>query len=45
MREEEIIVVALGGNAILQPGQPGTVEEQLENVDIACRYTYGFNRC
>ncbi len=38
MREEEIIVVALGGNAILQPGQPGTVEEQLENVDIACRH-------
>jgi len=38
MREEEIIVVALGGNAILQPGQRGTVEEQLENVDIACRH-------
>jgi len=35
---EETIVVALGGNAILQPGQRGTVPEQLENVDIACRH-------
>jgi len=35
---EETIVVALGGNAILQPGQRGTVQEQLENVDIACRH-------
>ena len=33
---EETIVVALGGNAILQPRQRGTVQEQLENVDIAC---------
>jgi len=35
---EEIIVVALGGNAILQPGQRGTIQEQQENVDIACRH-------
>jgi len=33
---EETMVVALGGNAILQPGQRGTVPEQLENVNIAC---------
>ena len=33
---EETIIVALGGNAILQPGQRGTVQEQLENVNIAC---------
>ena len=33
-----IIVVALGGNAILQPGQKGTIEEQRANVDIACRH-------
>jgi len=33
---KETMVVALGGNAILQPGQRGTVPEQLENVDIAC---------
>jgi carbamate kinase len=31
------IVVALGGNAILQPGQLGTFEEQLYNVDAATR--------
>lgn len=28
------ILVALGGNAILQPGQRGTYEEQLQNVQI-----------
>ncbi|MEW6081200.1 MAG: carbamate kinase [Bacillota bacterium] len=26
------IVIALGGNAVLQPGQKGTAEEQMENV-------------
>ena len=31
------VVVALGGNAILQPGQTGTFEEQLVNVDAAMR--------
>jgi len=31
------VVVALGGNAILQPGQVGTFEEQLVNVDQSCR--------
>lgn len=31
------VVVALGGNAILQPGQRGTAEEQLANVERACR--------
>jgi carbamate kinase len=31
------VVVALGGNAILQPGQVGTFEEQLVNVDTAMR--------
>ncbi|MCK4262645.1 MAG: carbamate kinase [Dehalococcoidia bacterium] len=35
---KEIIVIALGGNAILQPGQRGTIEEQLENVDTACTH-------
>ena len=28
----ETIVVALGGNAILRPGQSGTFPEQMENV-------------
>jgi carbamate kinase len=31
------VVVALGGNAILQPGQLGTFEEQLFNIDAAMR--------
>jgi carbamate kinase len=31
------VVVALGGNAILQPGQLGTFEEQLLNVDDSAR--------
>ena len=31
------IAVALGGNAILQPGQKGTAEEQLRNVELTCR--------
>jgi carbamate kinase len=33
----QTVVVALGGNAILQPGQVGTFEEQLVNVDQSCR--------
>jgi carbamate kinase len=31
------VVVAMGGNAILQPGQVGTFEEQLFNIDQAMR--------
>lgn len=31
------VVVALGGNAILQPGQSGTATEQVENIRTACR--------
>lgn len=30
-----VVVVALGGNAILQAGQKGTYEEQMENVRLA----------
>lgn len=30
------VVVALGGNAILQPGQKGTPQEQLKNVITSC---------
>jgi len=36
-REKNFVVVALGGNAILQPGQKGTFQEQLENVRVTCR--------
>jgi carbamate kinase len=35
---KEIVVIALGGNAILQPGQRGTIEEQLGNVNTACKH-------
>ena len=31
------VVVALGGNAILKPGQKGTYAEQMENVDEAAK--------
>ncbi len=31
------VVVALGGNAILKPGQKGTAEEQMANVDAAAK--------
>ncbi|MBN1858187.1 carbamate kinase [Candidatus Bipolaricaulota bacterium] len=34
--EKKLVVVALGGNAILQPGQRGTFEEQMENVRVTC---------
>ena len=36
--KEETIVVALGGNAILQPSQKGTIQEQMENVNMACQH-------
>lgn len=35
---QETIVFALGGNAILQPGQKGTIEEQMANIKTACTY-------
>ena len=34
--EKKITVIALGGNAILQPGQTGTFEQQMENVEATC---------
>jgi carbamate kinase len=37
MTHRRTVVVALGGNAILQPGQVGTFEEQLFNIDGAMR--------
>jgi carbamate kinase len=33
---KKLVVVALGGNAILQPGQRGTFEEQMKNVHVTC---------
>ena len=40
MREEakkEILLVALGGNALIRKGQAGTVEEQFENLKVPIR--------
>jgi carbamate kinase len=36
MEYKDTIVLALGGNAILQPGQRGTSTEQMENVYKTC---------
>jgi carbamate kinase len=36
MKHKETIVVALGGNAILQPGQKGIDKEQIANVHKTC---------
>lgn len=36
MEYKDTIVVALGGNAILQPGQKGTHQEQIKNVHKTC---------
>lgn len=34
--EKKVTVIALGGNAILQPGQQGIFEEQMANVELTC---------
>ncbi len=34
---KKTVVVALGGNAILKPGQKGTIEEQMANVNNAAK--------
>ncbi|MCF8068726.1 MAG: carbamate kinase [Desulfobacterales bacterium] len=34
---EELVVIALGGNAIKQAGEKGTTEEQFANVDITAK--------
>ncbi|GIV95714.1 MAG: carbamate kinase [Herpetosiphonaceae bacterium] len=38
MEKQATILFALGGNAILQPGQRGTPEEQRANVRAACKH-------
>jgi carbamate kinase len=35
--EKKVTVIALGGNAILQPGQRGTFAEQMKNVGTTCQ--------
>lgn len=39
-----IVVIALGGHAILRPGQPGTLAEQTANIRAACRPIAGIIR-
>jgi carbamate kinase len=34
---DKCIMIALGGNAIKQPDERGTLEEQMRNVTVACR--------
>lgn len=38
---KELIVVALGGNAISKPGQEGNVSQQFENTAYTCSYLAG----
>jgi carbamate kinase len=40
----ETIVIALGGNAIQQPGQRGTTEEQFANIDTTAAQIAGLAR-
>lgn len=37
MPDKQVTVIALGGNAILKPGQKGTFEEQMANVATTCK--------
>jgi len=37
-KSEQILVIALGGNALIKHGQKGTAEEQIQNVDLACKH-------
>ena len=37
MSEKNLIVIALGGNALLQRGQKGTFEEQYENTKVTAK--------
>ena len=36
--KRELIVVALGGNALLRRGQRGTFEEQYQNVKVTAKF-------
>jgi len=37
IREKDIVLIALGGNALIRKGQRGTVKEQVENLTIPLR--------
>ena len=42
--EKEILLVALGGNALVRKGQAGTIEEQLENLKIPMAQIAGLSQ-
>ncbi len=33
-KDKPILLIALGGNALIQKGQKGTIEEQFENLRV-----------
>jgi carbamate kinase len=37
MSEKPIVVIAFGGNALIQKGQDGTAEQQMENIKVPMR--------
>ena len=38
------LVLALGGNALIRPGEPGTVEEQRRRISQAMAQTAAWSR-
>ena len=44
MPEKDVIVIALGGNALIQKGQTGTKEEQLSNLRTPMKQIAGLSR-
>ena len=44
MPEKDVIVIALGGNALIQKGQTGTKEEQLSNLRRPMKQIAGLSR-
>jgi len=43
IKEKNILLVALGGNALIRKGQTGTVDEQFENLKIPVRQIAGLS--
>jgi carbamate kinase len=37
MSEKPVVVIAFGGNALIQKGQDGTAEQQMENIEVPMR--------
>ncbi|MBN1932958.1 MAG: carbamate kinase [Desulfobacterales bacterium] len=42
--KKETLLVALGGNALIQKGQEGTIEEQFENLKVPIRQIAGLSK-